>query len=274
MLSVRMRRFFAHKPVRGPRPPARTERRRGARRHASWWVALTALAVMAASPVVAAKPRGKFDTSEGFVDPRQPPLPRTHRFRLSVESGHIGLTSVQDPSTGLPVRFHFAPLMLGLAYQAQFLKVVSARIGANLGYNVANSRNAMPIVVNPRAWLGVQGRRVGVHGGYGFLLIFPTTIDGVGGRSDLEQPVLQAPHQVGGELSYTSRVDKVAFTASVGGQVVFTRICHLSLDCRVDPVGTKRTFPMFTVGIGVFFDGSIRRAKALARARAAENSPR
>lgn len=212
-----------------------------------------------------AKPRGKFDTSEGFYDPRRPDLPRTHRFRLSIESGHIGLSTVLDNSTGLPVRFHFAPLMLGLNYQAQFARVLSARVGANIGYNVANSRNAMPLVVNPRAWLGVQGRWVGIHGGYGYLLIFPTTPNGYGGRSDLEQPGLKQPHQVGGELSITGRVDKVAFTASVGGQVVFATLCHLSVDCEASPETSKRVYPMVTMGIGVFFDGSIRRAKAAAK---------
>ena len=190
-----------------------------------------------------AKPRGKFDTSEGFYDPRRPDLPRTHRFRLSIESGHIGLSTVLDNSTGLPVRFHFAPLMLGLNYQAQFARVLSARVGANIGYNVANSRNAMPLVVNPRAWLGVQGRWVGIHGGYGYLLIFPTTPNGYGGRSELEQPGLKQPHQVGGELSISGRVDKVAFTASVGGQVVFATLCHLSWTARPRPRPPSGSIP-------------------------------
>ena len=229
------------------------------------WLLLPAMIACLAAPAHA-KPRGPFDTSEGFTDPRQPPLPRPHRFRLTLESGVIGLTKVIDPSTGQPIQFKFAPLMLGLAYQLQFLKLLSLRVGTNLGYNVANSGAAMPVVINPRLTLGVQARRIGVHGGYGYLLIVPGQADAVGSRSDIEQPLLTQPHQAGGEVSYTTRVDKVAFTASVGLQAVFTRICHLSLDCSGDPPNpnTKKIYPMVTFGLGVFFDGSIKRAKAKA----------
>jgi hypothetical protein len=220
-----------------------------------------------------AKPRARFDTSEGFSDPRRPALPRTHRFRFSIESGYIGLTSVTDPSTGLPVQFKFAPLMLGFAYQLQFLKLMSLRVGSNIGYNVVNSRSAMPVIVNPRLWLGVQARRVGVHAGYGYLLIVPGTIDAVSSRSDLEQPLLKQPHQVGGEISFTTRVDKFAFTGSVGIQAVFSRICHLSLDCEAQPEETKRIYPMVTFGLGMFFDGSIKRAKAKAAKEKAKEDP-
>ena len=224
---------------------------------------LPAMVVCLAAPAHA-KPRGPFDTSEGFTDPRRPALPRAHRFRFTLESGFIGLTKVVDPATGTPVQFHFAPLMLGLMYQLQFLKLMSLRVGTNLGYNVANSRSAMPVVINPRLWLGVQARRVGIHGGYGYLLIVPGQANATSSRSDLEQPLLKQPHQVGGELSFTSRMDRFAFTGSVGVQAVLTQICHLSLDCANDPSQTKRIYPMVTFGVGVFFDGSIKRAKAKA----------
>jgi len=161
--------------------------------------------------------------------------------------------------------------MLGLAYQLQFLKLMSMRVGANLGYNVANSRSAMPLVINPRLWLGVQARRVGVHAGYGYLLIVPAKANAVSSRSALEQPLIKEPHQVGGEFSWTSRVEKVAFTSSIGIQAVFSHICHLSLDCEVDPSGTKRIYPMVTFGVGVFFDGSIKRAKAKTTKAKAKN---
>ena len=77
-------------------------RLRGGRRGRQAVMVTLMLAMFAALAAPAqAKPRGKFDTSEGFYDPRRPDLPRTHRFRLSIESGYIGLSTVLDNSTCL-----------------------------------------------------------------------------------------------------------------------------------------------------------------------------
>ena len=200
--------------------------------------------------------RKDFDDEEGvWRDPRRQTLPRTHRFRLAAESGWIRLTALTDTNTGEVKRYHFAPLMLNMGYQAQFLRYATVRLSAGVGPNVANSNTAMSLVVNPKALAGFQGRYLGVLVGYGFMLPIPASIN-ARGQDGLEQPVIWNNHQVGGELSFTSRVDRVALSFAAGFAMSFSRLSHTQ-----DFSDTLRYYPMLTLGAGVYFDGSIRRAR-------------
>jgi hypothetical protein len=196
----------------------------------------------------------KFDESEGFVDPRTRDLPRTHRFRLAIMGGYIRLTQASNDD-GETQRFHFAPLVLDAGYQAQFARYLMARISVAAGGNVANSRNAMPGVVFPRAHFGFQGKMFGFAATYGFMATFPITPNATDGRSQsLGQPAIANNHVIGGEPSFTTRVDRVALTIALGVSGVRSQLSHYNLS------GT-RWYPMFTLGFGAYFDGTLRRAR-------------
>lgn len=213
-------------------------------------------------PVYAKRSRERsFDTSMGEVDPRKRKLPRTHRFRLAFHSQYVRLTRTLDPTTDEFQRFHFAPLMLDVAYQAQFLKYAMVRLAVAAGGNVANSRNAMPGVVFPQAYVGVQTRVLGLAFGYGFDWTIPPTIGATDGSPNaLVQPVMQRNHVVMGELSATSRIDRVALTFSLAIGGVKSLLTHY------DTVTNRFRFYL-GLQAGVFFDGTIRREKK-ARKRA------
>jgi hypothetical protein len=196
-----------------------------------------------------------FDTSMGERDPRVKNRPRTHRFRLALASHWVRLSQTQNTNTGEFVRFHYAPLYLDLAYQAQFLKYVMVRLAVGIGYNVANSRNSMPLSIFPQAYLGYQGKSVGVAFGYGFDWTIPPVFDATANESNaLQQPVITRNHVVMGELSYTTRVDRVAltFSFSIGG---------IQSDLSHYDTYNRKWRPYIGFGFGAFFDGTIRREK-------------
>jgi hypothetical protein len=221
-------------------------------------------ATLFAPTILAKRARDRaFDTSMGERDPRVRNRPRTHRFRLALTAHWVRLTQTQNPDTGEFERFHYAPMYLDLAYQAQFLKYVMVRLAVGVGGNVANSRNAMPLSVFPQAYLGYQGKIVGVALGYGFDWTIPPVFDAKAStKYALEQPVITRNHVVMGELSATSRIDRVAltFSFSVGG--IQSDLSHFN-------TYNRKWRPYLGFGFGAFFDGSKRREKkALKKAEA------
>lgn len=218
--------------------------------------ALPSTPALLGAPVVAKRARDRsFDTSMGEVDPRKRKLPRTHRFRLAIHSQYVRLTRTLDPTTDEYVRFHFAPLMLDVAYQAQFLKYAMVRLAVAAGGNIANSRNAMPGVLFPQAYVGVQTRVLGLAFGYGYDWAIPPTIGATDGSpSALQQPAMQRNHVVMGEVSATSRIDRVALTFSLTLGGVKSLLTHY------DTVTNRFRFYL-GLQAGVFFDGTIRREK-------------
>jgi hypothetical protein len=213
-------------------------------------------ATLFAPTILAKRARDRaFDTSMGERDPRARSRPRTHRFRLALTAHWVRLTQTQNPDTGEFVRFHYAPMYLDLAYQAQFLKYMMVRLAVGIGGNVANSRNAMPVSVFPQTYLGYQGKIAGVAFGYGFDWTIPPTFHARSNPNDpLEQPVITRNHVVMGELSATSRIDRVAltFSLSVGG--IQSDLTHFD-------TYNRKWRPYFGFGFGAFFDGSRRREK-------------
>jgi hypothetical protein len=219
-------------------------------------------AALIGPPVLAKRARNrKFDTSMGEVDPRVRPRPRTHRFRLTLHSHWVRLTRTLNPATGEYERFHFAPMMLDLGYQAQFLKYVMVRIAVAVGGNVANTRNAMPLAVFPQGYVGYQGKILGVAFGYGFDWTIPPTFGAKAKTSGaLEQPVITRNHVVMGELSATSRIDRVALTFSLAIGGIQSDLSHFQ-------TSNRKFRPYLGFQFGAFFDGTIRREKK-ARKRA------
>jgi hypothetical protein len=203
----------------------------------------------------------EFDTSMGERDPRKRQRPRTHRFRLALHAQWVRLTRTENPATGEFERFHFAPLLLDLGYQAQFLKVVMVRIAVAAGGNVANSRHAMPGVVMPQIYAGYQGKIMGAAIGYGFDWTIPPSF-GVRdpARSNaLLQPVITRNHVVTGELSATSKIDRTAMTFALAIGGMQSDLSHY------DTVNRRwRMYLGFQAGF--FFDGTIRREKQARKA--------
>lgn len=208
----------------------------------------------------------KFDTSLGEVDPRKRQLPRTHRFRLAIHSQWVRLTRTLDDDTGEYTRFHYAPLLLDIAYQAQFLKYAMVRLAVAAGGNVANTRNAMPGVLFPQAYVGVQTRIMGLAFGYGFDWTIPPIVGAIAPNSSLVQPVIANNHVVMGEVSATSKIDRVALTFSLTMGGIKSRLSHYE---------THNYRFRFFLGLqmGVFFDGTLRREKS-SRSPATEKKAR
>ena len=195
-----------------------------------------------------------FSTENGEVDPRKTPLPRPHRFRLALTGSFMRLSLASTPE-GESQRFYFAPLLLDMAYQAQFLKYMMFRAGLGVGVNASNSIHAMPAVLQPQALIGYQGGLFGIAAGYAYILAFPLNKDATDGRaSSIGEPILVNNQAIQAEISFTSRVDRVAFTLSLGFSLVNSTLRHFDTEVR-------RWRPMPTLGLGLFFDGSIRRAK-------------
>jgi hypothetical protein len=231
-------------------------------------LALPPMPAMIGSPVLAKRARDRsFDTSSGEVDPRIRPLPRTHRFRLAIHSHWVRLPQTPNEKTGETVRFHLAPLMIDVAYQAQFLRFVMVRIALAAGYNVANTRNSMPIAIFPQAYVGFQHKVVGVAFGYGYDALLPP-VDGAtdGGQDSLQQPVLRRTHVVMGEFSATSRVDRVALTFSLALGGIQSDLYHY---VNTNPVTREWRFYL-GLQAGVFFDGTIRKERKARKKAAAE----
>lgn len=189
---------------------------------------------LAASAPSRAAPATQDSTPEddpSFVDPRKPRLPRTHRFRLGVEILYERLSKAINENTGEAQRFHFAPLMLDLAYQAQFLKYVMIRPAFAFGPNIANSSTAMPFIIHPKLHFGYQGSIVGAAVGYGFFTSVIYRQDAISEiRGGLEQPTIWENHHVDAELSATTRVDRGALSFIVRAGAVHGHLLHLTID--------------------------------------------
>lgn len=203
------------------------------------------------------RPR-RFDDGDPVVDPRKRELPKRHRFRLGLAASYIRLSAAIDGSTNEVVRFHHAPLMLDLAYQLQFAKRMMLRPGLAIGYNLANSRYAMPLAISPRAMVGYQGTALGLAVGYAYISTGHPALtleNGADGRpNSVGGPIIFHNHGVLGELSFTSRIDDVALYFALGMGATRTKLIHFSLD------QSSWRFTMH-FGAGVYFDGSRRRRK-------------
>lgn len=212
--------------------------------------------------------RKEFDESDGSTDPRDRELPRRHRFRLALHADWIRLSLAKNESRGITQRFHYAPLMIDLGYQLQFGRYFMLRPAVALGGNVANSRNAMPVALEPQLYLGYQGKLLGVAAGYAYLLAFPALKDAYDGREQsIGQPIILNNHVIRGELSLTSRIDRVAMTFSLGIGAVRSNLQHFE---RND----VRWRPIWSFQLGAFFDGTLRRMRRAKRAKSASEGPK
>ena len=191
---------------------------------------------------------------EGLTDPRERELPARHRLRVAVVADWVRATQACGGAPTRCQRFHFAPLLLDVAYQLQFLKYAMFRPSVGIGYNVANSRNAMPAVLQPSIFVGYQGRLVGAAAGWSFLFPFPTVADNTDGHGGLGQPALWGNHALQAELSLTSRLDRGALNFGLRVGAMRTHLLHLNLDF-------KRWYPILTFSLGWFFEVGKRRQR-------------
>jgi len=203
--------------------------------------------LVASSPALAGKRPSKEALAEaGIADPRAPTPPRRHRFRLALLTDYVRATQACSAATNTCQRFHFAPLLLDLAYQLQFLRYAMVRASFAFGANAGNSRQAMPAIVQPGVHVGFQGASLGAGFGYSYIVPFPVTPNATNGRGGLGQPALTNNHVVAGEVSLTTRIDRGAlnFALRVGG--MRTQLRHFDLD-------RERWFPSVTFSAGWFF---------------------
>lgn len=205
--------------------------------------AAVALAVALAAPPAAARDLG----NEGLSDPRARPLPPRHRLRVGLLADWVRASQACGGTPMRCQRFHFAPLLLEVAYQWQFVKYAMFRPSLGVGYNVANSRNAMPAILQLGLHAGYQGRLVGAAAGWSFIFPFPATANETDGHQGLAQPVLWGNHALQVEVSLTSRVDRGALSFGVRVGAMRTHLIHLNLDF-------ERWFPIVTFNLGWFFD--------------------
>lgn len=237
-----------------------------------WSAAIAfATAVLTTSPADAAPSDAEEELEEqAFIDPRKRPLPRTHRFRLGVELDYIRLSAAVDEGTGEVQRFHYVPLSLDFAYHAQVLKYLSIRPSFGIGGNVANSMEAMPLLLHPQLHAGFQGRWFGAAVGYGALLIPIQNPDATSAsRGGLGQPVIRNNHHVGLELSVTTRVHRRREQAPGAGQLsLIVRLAGVkSTTYHFDLVARRWRFMlMFNAG-WYFGDGKRARARRQERRR-------
>lgn len=215
-------------------------------------VGLAALALsigLAATPARARGPTTTALAEEGLDDPRARRLPSRHRLRIGLLADWIRLSEACSPDRRRCERFHFAPLMIDIGYQAQIFKRVMIRPSVAIGGNVANSRNAMPIVLQQNIFVGYQGALLGVAAGYSHILPFPTTINATRERGmGLPQPGLVGNHAVSAELSFTTRLDRrsaMFFALRIGGMK--THLIHLDID-------KHRWYPILGFNAGWFID--------------------
>lgn len=192
--------------------------------------------------------------ADGLTDPRARPKPPRHRIRLALLSDYIRGSAART-SDGRVTRFHFAPLMIDVAYQLQFLRYLMVRPSFAIGYNVANTRNAMPGVIQPGIFTGYQGAILGAAFGYTFIQPFPAIIGVTSGHEGgLVQPVLNRNHALQLELSVTTRVDRGALNFAFRFGMVNSHLYHLELDKR-------RWTPVITLSAGWFFELGARRRR-------------
>lgn len=218
---------------------------------------LCAAVVLTAAPVPAAQAAGRKSAEDleeqGFVDPRGRRPPRRHRFRLGLQLEYMRLSAAIDMDTQEVTRYHYLPLAVDAAYQLQFAKWMMLRPSLAFGVNVHNTTEAMPLVLHPQLHAGYQGSMFGVALGYGW---FTPPIRTPDARSELRkdpgQPVILNNHHVGGEVSFTTRIDRGALSLQFRFAGVTSRTLHFDLDKR-------RWRPMIMFNIGWYF-GDGRRA--------------
>jgi hypothetical protein len=240
-----------------------------------WGSAIALAACVAAIPNIAAAGNRPMTIEEeqeaGIVDPRRRPAPRTHRARLGLQIDYIRLSAAFDEDTGETQRFHWLPLQLGVAYQAQFLRYMMIRPSLAFGVNVANSIEAMPMTIHPQLHFGYQGGLFGAALGYGW---FTPPIQRKDARSavrgGLGQPVITNNHHIGVEFSFTTRIHQRRKQAPGAGELSFqvgiagvnSRTQHFDLDKR-------RWRLMLTFNAGWYFgDGTRGRQRRAERQRA------
>jgi hypothetical protein len=217
-------------------------------------VALAAVTLVAMPGVARAKrPTTAELAADGLTDPRRRPPPPRHRLRLAIVSDYVRASAAQGRD-GKVTRFHYATLMLDLAYQVQLFKVMMIRPSFAFGGNVANSRNAMPFAIQPALFAGYQGALLGVAAGYSFILPFPATIGVNNNHNGATQPVLYDNHLLQGEVSLTTRVDRGALNFGLRVGAMKSHLIHLNIDKR-------RWAPVLTLSAGWFWDLSTRRRR-------------
>jgi hypothetical protein len=189
----------------------------------------------------------------GLTDPRTRPEPPRHRLRLAFLSDYVRASAALGRD-GKITRFHYAPLMIDVAYQVQVFRWAMIRPSFAIGGNVANSRQAMPGAIQPGLFVGYQGALLGIAGGYTFLKAFPEIIPVNDGHGGPTQPVLRNNHAIQGELSLTTRVDRGALNFAVRFGGVKSYLEHL--DIKKD-----RWSSMLTLSAGWFFDLGARRRR-------------
>lgn len=182
---------------------------------------------------------------------------------------YLRLSSAIDADTMKTQRFHYIPMLADFAYQAQFAKFLMVRPSLAVGTNTSNTLEAMPIIINPQLHFGYQGSIVGAAFGYGFFQPVIARKDVVSNsRGGLGEPIITNNHHVGGELSFTTRVDRGALSIILRFAGVRSHLQHFELD------KPKSWRAMFSINVGWYFgDGSKQRARQRERraAKAAQD---
>lgn len=216
-------------------------------------LALAALAALHPGDAAARRPASAELEQSGLTDPRVRPPPPRHRLRLALMADAIRASAAMA-GDGRVQRFYFAPLLLDVAYQLQFLKVLMIRPSFAIGGNVANTKQAMPAVIQPALFFGYQGRLLGAAAGYSFIAAFPATVGIDDGHFGLVQPVLDKMHALQLEVSLTTKVDRGALNFAVRYGGAKTHLIHLDLDKKVWK-------GVLTLSAGWFFELGARRQR-------------
>ncbi len=216
-------------------------------------LAAAMLIALAPASAAARRPSKAQLAAEGLTDPRVRPPPPRHRLRLAILSDYMRASAALGRD-GKVTRFHYATLMLDVAYQVQFLKYAMVRPSLAIGGNVANSRQAMPAAIQPGLFAGYQGALLGVAVGYSFLAPFPATIGINNGHGGATQPVLNNNHLLQGEVSLTTRLDRGALNFALRYGGVKSHLYHLDID-------KKRWSGVLTLSAGWFFELGGRRRR-------------
>lgn len=196
----------------------------------------------------------------GFYDPRTRQPPPTHRFRIGLTAYYVRLSAALDPETQEAQRFHYSPVGVDFAYQAQFARWLMLRPSLTFGLNPANTWEAMPMLIHPQLHFGYQGQLIGVAFGYGWWSPPVQRKDAVSEvRGGLGQPIVTNNHHFGGEVSFTTRIDSGALSVWLRLHGVKSRTQHFDLD-------NKRWRPLLMAGVGWYFgDGSRQRRRQAER---------
>ncbi len=212
------------------------------------------LAMLAPQRAEARRPTTAELAEEGLTDPRTRNTPPRHRIRLALLSDYIR-GSAAKTNDGRVTRFHFAPLMIDIAYQLQFFRWFMIRPSFAIGGNVANTRNAMPGVIQPGIFTGYQGRLLGIAGGYTFIQPVGAVIGIDNGHpGGIVQPVLDKNHAIQVEVSLTTKVDRGALNFAIRFGGVNSHLYHLDIDKR-------RWTGVLTLSAGWFFELGARKRR-------------